>query len=394
MNTIAYKLYEVILILKKFILILISVFMIGFEAYAVSPEDISAECACLIEQKTGKVLFSKNKDLKHAMASTTKIMTAIIALEESDPDDIVTMSATAASTEGSSVYIEAGEKIKMLDLIYGLMLNSGNDAAVAISEHISGSVPEFCEKMNEKTKELGLKNTSFKNPNGLFEEGHFTTASDLAEITRYAMKNEHFREIVKTKNKKVNLVDTGKELYFGNHNKLLWNYEGSTGVKTGYTKDTGRCLVSSAERNGSSLILVTLDAPNDWNDHKVLLDYGFSKIETRIIIEKDQVLKTAEINGVLCDFVAASDSILTIEQGENVNTLVNIKIPDKLTGPYNLGEKVGVAEVILNGEIVDKVDIISTQEVFEKQEKEIIVEEKKGFFERLFNIILKFFLYS
>lgn len=368
--------------------------MLNTGVYAISSDDISAECATVIELKTGKTLFSKNAKTRHAMASTTKIMTAIIALENSSLDDIVTMSANAASTEGSSVYLEAGEKIKMSYLVYGLMLNSGNDAAVAIAEHISGNVSEFCEKMNNKVKELGLSDTQFKNPNGLFEEGHFTTASDLAEITRYAMRNDIFREIVKTKTKTVTLVGSNKELYFGNHNKMLWNYDGAIGVKTGYTKNTGRCLVSAAEKNGCTLICVTLDAPNDWTDHKTLLDYGFSNIETRIVVEKDQVIKTAEINGKLCDFIAERQSVLTLEQGSSKKPVVNVKIPKKLTGPFEKGEKVGILEVILDGEVLETIDIISKDCVYEKQTTQNIIEKKEGFFIRLFNFIIKFFLYA
>ncbi len=380
--------------MKKYIFIIISILFFGTTAHAVSPSDISAECACVIELKTGRMLFSKNESTRHAMASTTKIMTALLALSEAEPDDLILMSATAAATEGSSVYIPAGEHVKMLDLVYGLMLNSGNDAAVAIAEHISGDVPSFCEKMNAKAKELGLSDTVFKNPNGLFEEGHFTTASDLAELTRYAMKNELFREIVKTKTKSIVLPDSNQEIYFGNHNKMLWNYEGAIGVKTGYTKDTGRCLVSAAEQNGSTIICVTLDAPNDWNDHRILLDYGFSKLESRLIIENGQVLKTAEINGKLYDFVAANESVISTEQGKIATTLVNIKISDKLSGPFAKGEKVGVAEVILDGEIIDYVDIVSTEDIAEHQDTEKIIKKNDNFFIRLLNIILKFFLYT
>ncbi len=380
--------------MKKYIFIIIAIFMFNPSAYALSSSDISAECATLIEFKTGKALFSKNADVRHAMASTTKIMTAIITLENSSPDDIVTMSHNAASTEGSSVYIEAGEKVRMEDLVYGLMLNSGNDAAVAIAEHISGSVPEFCKKMNDKVRELGLSDTNFKNPNGLFEEGHYTTASDLAKITRYAMQNEIFREIVKTKNKSITLVDSPRELYFGNHNKMLWNYDGAIGVKTGYTKDTGRCLVSSAEKDGGILIAVTLDAPNDWADHRALLDYGFSKIETNVIIEKDQILKTVEIDGILYDFIAEKESVLTLEQGSSQKTIVNVKIPNKLTGPFEKGEKVGICKVILDGEVLDTVDIVSKDEVYKQEDKEKIIEKEEGFFARLFNFIMRFFLYA
>lgn len=382
------------MLLKKIIFIIMLAFLITPNAFALSENDISAECACLIEAKTGKVLFSKNKDLKHAMASTTKIMTAIIALEECDPNESVCMSATAAVTEGSSIYMKPGEKIKMLDLIYGLMLNSGNDAAVLIAEHISGNVDAFCQKMNEKAASLGLTDTNFTNPSGLYDENHYTTADNLAALTRYAMKNDTFREIVGTKTKTVVLEESGHELYFSNHNKLLWNYEGAIGVKTGYTKDTGRCLVSAAEKNGTTLICVTLDAPNDWTDHQVILDYGSKNIESRIIIEKNQVLKTAEINGKLYDFIALDSSILSFPPGNTAKTLVNLKIPEELTGPFYKGEKVGVAEVIFEGKVLDTVDIVSAEDIYAHQETEHIIEEKLSFWDRLLNFLLKFLLYA
>lgn len=379
-------------------IIFITVLLLAFtaipKALALTNDDISAECACLIEAKTGKVLFAKNKDLKHAMASTTKIMTALIALEECDPEELVCVSASAAATEGSSIYLKAGEKIKMLDLLYGLMLNSGNDAAVAVAEHISGNTDNFCVKMNEKAASLGLTSTSFKNPNGLYDENHYSTASDLCILARYAMKNKLFREIVGTKTKTVTLPEASQELYFSNHNKLLWNYSGATGIKTGYTKDTGRCLVSSAEKDGTELICVTLNAPNDWNDHSLLLDYGFSMLEARIIIEKNQVMKTAEIDGKIYDFIAADASVLSLEHDSTEKALVNLKISEKLTGPFKKGEKVGEAEVIFNGEALDTVDIISETDIYSSQETEHIIKENLSFWDRLLNFFLKFLFYN
>ena len=363
-------------------------------AYALNKDDISAECACVIEAKTGKVLFEKNKNKQHAMASTTKIMTGIIALEETNPDDIITMTITASKTEGSSIYLEPGEKIYMRDLIFGLMLNSGNDAAVAIAEHISGTPAEFCKKMNEKAQELCLLNTNFKNPNGLYEEGHFTTAHDLAKLTQYAMKNKEFREIVSTKEKKITLVEPARELYFSNHNKLLWDYDGAIGVKTGYTTDTGRCLVSAAEKNGTTLYCVTLDAPGDWADHTKILDYCFSKLESRVIIEQGQVLKTVKIGEKLYDFIANSDSLISYDKGTTAQTLVNLKLPKNISGPFAKGEKIGVAEVIFGGEVLDSVDIIASEDVPKDENTEYHPYKNQGFFRKLWENILKFFLYA
>ena len=380
--------------MKKILLLIIILVFSYSTCYALTESDISAECACVIESKTGKVLFDKNKDMRHAMASTTKIMTGIIALEEADADEIVTMSITASKTEGSSIYLEPGEKIYMRDLVYGLMLNSGNDAAVAIAEHISGTPAEFCRKMNEKADELGLSDTNFKNPNGLYEEGHFTTAHDLARLTQYAMKSKEFREIVSTKEKKIILAEPARELYFSNHNKLLWDYNGAIGVKTGYTTDTGRCLVSAAEKNGTTLYCVTLDAPGDWSDHTKMLDYCFSKLESRVIIEQGQVLKSVRVGEKLYDFVASSDSLISYAKGTTARTLVNLKLPKKISGPFEKGEKIGVAEVIFGGEILDTVDIIASEDVPKDTNTEYYSWQNQGFFEKLWDNILKFFLYA
>ena len=183
--------------------------------------DISARNACLIEKLTGNVLFEKNSSEQAPMASTTKIMTAITALENSTSDEVVTVSRNAAHQEGSSAYLRTGDEIQMQDLLYGLMLNSGNDAAVAVAEHVSENTQDFAVLMNEKAKEIGAVNTNFVNPNGLFDEKHYTTALDLAKISAYAMENKDFREIVSAKTKRIVVKNTGVQMYFSNHNKLL-----------------------------------------------------------------------------------------------------------------------------------------------------------------------------
>lgn len=194
---------------------------------------VSAQYACLIDSLSGKVLYEKNAYARHSMASTTKIMTALVALENGNMDDVVTVSANAAGTEGSSIYLKAGEKITLQNLLYGLMLESGNDAAIAIAEHIGGSVERFAEMMNEKAASIGANNTQFKNPNGLDEEGHYTTAYDLALITREALRNKNFAEIVATKQKTIRNLDESFPRSLSNHNKLLSLYSGCDGVKTG-----------------------------------------------------------------------------------------------------------------------------------------------------------------
>lgn len=237
--------------------------------------DLSARAAVLINGKNGEIIMEKNKDERLPMASTTKIMTGLLACESKKMKKTVTVSPVASGTEGSSLWLEPGERQTLENLTYGLMLRSGNDAAVAIAEFLGGSTDAFALLMNERAKKIGVRNTSFKNPNGLNEDGHFTTAYDLALISRAAMKNKKFRKIVSTKNKTVPWESSEWDRSLTNHNKMLWRYDGCNGIKTGFTKKSGRCLVTSAKRGGTELICVTLNAPDDWNDHTKMLDYGF-----------------------------------------------------------------------------------------------------------------------
>ena len=258
--------------MKRFTAFLIFSLLLTQNASAV---DLSARAAVLIDGKSGKVLFEKNKDERLPMASTTKIMTGLLACESKKMKKTVTVSPVASGTEGSSLWLEPGEKQTLENLTYGLMLRSGNDAAVAIAEYLGGSIDAFALLMNERAKKIGVKNTGFKNPNGLDAEGHFTSAYDLALISREAMKNKTFRKIVSTKNKTIPWESSEWDRSLTNHNKMLWRYEGCNGIKTGFTKKSGRCLVTSAKRGKTELICVTLNAPDDWNDHTKMLDYGF-----------------------------------------------------------------------------------------------------------------------
>jgi D-alanyl-D-alanine carboxypeptidase len=209
------------------------------------------------------------------MASTTKIVTAVIALTELDSDKIIEVDKRAVGIEGSSVYLEEGEMLSAKSLVYATLLSSANDAAAALAYEISGDIPSFAMKMNELAASLGLQNTNFTNPHGLDDKEHYTSAHDLALLTAYAIKNPLFLEIASTK--RAEIISSLKNRTLVNHNKLLSSYEGCVGVKTGYTKKSGRSLVSAAERNGKMLISVTINAPDDWIDHKRMLDFGFSR---------------------------------------------------------------------------------------------------------------------
>ncbi len=248
---------------------------------------VSAASSVLYAPSSGVFLCEKEADERRFMASTTKIMTALVALEHAHPCDTVSVHPDAVGIEGSSVYLTAGECVTMETLLYALMLQSANDAAAAIAYEVGGSIAGFSSLMNEKAEALGLRDTHFENPHGLHEESHYTTARDLAIIAAAAMEKPFFRELAKTKKKVITLEAGARTLV--NHNKLLFSHGDVVGIKTGFTKRSGRCLVSAAEKDGVLLIAVTLNAPNDWSDHRALLDYGFDTLECRTLKKEGEV---------------------------------------------------------------------------------------------------------
>ncbi len=346
--------------MKKIIFAAALFFSLATPCHALS---ISGEAGVIIAADTNEIIYEKNSERRLPMASTTKIMTAIVALENSAPDEEVTVSANAERQEGSSIYLRRGDKIRMEDLLYGLMLNSGNDAAVAVAEYISGNVEGFSLEMNRLAEKIGANNSSFKNPNGLFDAEHYTTAYDLAKITAYAMRNDDFKKIVSAKEKSAK-INNSEVLYFHNHNKLLKMYEGSIGVKTGFTKRSGRCLVSAAERNGVTLIAVTLNAPDDWNDHIKMLDYGFSKCATKEILAKNQPLKSLNTeSGEQIDAVLGEGISVTAIDGKAPPSEVKLHIAERLGAPIFKGEKIGEAEVYVGGRLYSVADLLAGNDV-------------------------------
>lgn len=331
---------------------------------------VSAKSAICLHYPTGQVLYAKNANEKLPMASTTKIMTALVALENANLSDVVTVGANAAGVEGSSMYLKEGQTLSMSDLLHGLMLSSGNDAAVAIAEHVAGSEEAFCELMNQKAESLGCSNTQFRNANGLPDEAHFTTALELARITGEALKNETFREIVSKKSVKV----SGKILT--NHNKMLSLYEGAIGVKTGYTKKAGRTLVSAARKDGIELIAVTLNAPDDWDDHKKMLNAGFETVEIRTLAEKDKIADVFSVSNGSEENVSAvfSESFsLPVIKGKNTETKFIVEAA--LSAPIEKGQTVGKAVFYLEGIPMGEVPLLA--------EKNIPQIEKPSFWDRV-----------
>ncbi|SET54223.1 D-alanyl-D-alanine carboxypeptidase family protein [Paenibacillus sp. NFR01] len=248
----------------------------------------NARAAALIDVTSGRILYSSRGDEPMLIASLTKIMTAIVAIENSDLSSMVKVSKNASGKEGSSLYLKQGEEMTLENMLYGLMLRSGNDAATAIAEHVGGSEEGFVHLMNAKAEELNLKHTHFANPHGLDAEGHYSSANDLAVLTAYALHNPVFAEIVKTKEKTADNPNEAWDYKWSNKNKMLRLYEGADGVKTGYTKKALRCLVSSATRGGQQLVAVTINDGNDWNDHMSLLDFGFNHYPLKTLVERGE----------------------------------------------------------------------------------------------------------
>ena len=318
-------------------------------AFAVPTIETSASATSLIDVQSGRILYSEDGDVQLRIASLTKIMTAIVAIEKGSLSDMVKVSKRAAGKEGSSIYLKVGEEMSLSNMLYGLMLRSGNDAATAIAEHVGGSEAGFVYLMNEKAKELGLSNTQFKNPHGLDEEGHYSSANDLAVLTAYALKNKVFAEIVRTEDKKAPNPYEDWDYSWHNKNKMLDKYEGADGVKTGYTKKAFRCLVSSATRNGQQLVAVTINDGDDWKDHQSLLDWGFKYFPHSKLAEKKQVVSgTSYVYGRTFNF--------PLEESEVDKVTAQLKEVNKNTVHYALGER-GRMIFYLNGQEIGHVPV-------------------------------------
>ena len=314
---------------------------------------ISAKSAILIDADGGGVLFSKNAYERMGMASTTKIMTALTVLRLSDVDRTVTVPCEAVGTEGSSVYLCEGEKLTVGELLYALLLASANDAAVALAIALAGSVERFCDHMNLYAAELGLENTHFTNPHGLSDSDHYTTAYDLSMISREALANDTLREIFSTYKKTLPMCGEADKRLVVNHNKLLRSYDGAIGMKTGFTKATGRCLVSAAQRDGLTLICVTLCAPDDWKDHTAMLDHGFENYEKHVFAKTGELEYTLPAVGADSDSVILTNTApltLTVKKGEQIRAEYRFTSSYRfLYAPIEKGYKVGYVTVICEG---------------------------------------------
>ncbi|HZG85196.1 D-alanyl-D-alanine carboxypeptidase family protein [Paenibacillus sp.] len=352
------------------------------------PPRISTHAAAssVIDVKSNRIVFQENGDERMRIASLTKVMTAIVAIENADLTDIVKVSSRAYGKEGSSIYLHLGEEMTLHNMLYGLMLRSGNDAATAIAEHVGGSVEGFVYLMNEKARMLGMKNSSFKNPHGLDEEGHYSSANDMAVLTAYALKNKVFQEIVKTKVKRAPNPNEDWDYKWVNKNKMLNMYEGADGVKTGYTKLAHRTLISSATRNGQQFAVVTLNDGDDWNDHKRLLDYAFQHYPSTTIVRAGERVEAPNL-------VVARSFEYPLAQGEIGDLRKKIVLEDELSTDYRLGER-GRLELYLKGKLIGSLPLFEDgSERYKVQEQATFLytkyEEREQSYGDVFRTLLK-----
>lgn len=378
------KLFKPLLLVSTlFCLLSLSVFADGvFVASSPEPSfpEISAQSYVICDAKTGEVLFAQNENNRMPIASTTKVLTCLVALENAGLDEMVTVTADSCGIEGSSIYLYEGEKLTVRDLLYGLMLESANDAATCIAIHVAGDVASFSDMMNKKAAELQLANSHFNNPHGLEDPEHYSSALDMSRIWCEAMKNSNFREIVSSKTYRIDLDNDEGYRFLSNHNKLLKTYDSSIGGKTGYTKNAGRCLVSGAEYNGVELVMVTLNDPNDWADHENMLDYAFSLYTTVDVAEEGSISHTLPVVGAKKKQIELKNTdrlVLTLRDVSRLQT--KLVAPRFVYAPV-LNTELPLAKVVylVDGKEIASLPLYPTEK--------LVKQEKESIFKRLINI--------
>ena len=344
----------------KTILVLVSVFALlvplKYKSVIAYKSDFNCNSTSeiIMEISTGRVLFANNIHEKKYMASTTKILTAIVVIEHCDLEETVEISKKTVGIEGSSIYLEAGEKLTVKDLLYGLMLRSGNDCAETLAVHCSGSIDGFAVLMNETAKKIGAKDSHFINPHGLHNDNHYTTAYDLALISCYAMKNSDFKEIVATKNIKIPFTTHDTYRYLTNKNKLLKEFDGATGIKTGFTKKAGRCLVGSCEKDGMELVSVVLNCGPMFERTKTLFQTALDRYKMYDLVENDNIIafipieNSNEKRGVYIK----NDVVVPLTENEKENIIIKYELPDFIKNDEKKDEEIGLIKIYCKNNLI------------------------------------------
>jgi len=371
---------RIFLLLTITTVLLIALFSFG--SYAVTTgSNISARSAVLYCSDNSEFVFEKDADTAVPMASLTKVMTALVVLDRSDPQSVVEIPSEACGIEGSSVYLTAGEKLTVGDLLYALMLESANDAAVALALSVSDSVSDFAELMNRKAEELSLTSTHFTNPHGLDDEDHYSSARDLALLFDYALRNEDFAKIVSTYKYSIPYGDDPDGRSLVNHNRLLNSCEGCIGGKTGYTKRTGRCLVSACRRKDITLICVTLNDTDDWADHRDMFDYGFSILDRYTLVNEGTFVGMHLISGTsdtVRGKISTFEAVLTKDQYNSLNPVYRLK--RFYYAPVNNGDVLGSLVWYCEDKLIGSCEITSIETIES-------IKYKRSFWSRLFSFL-------
>ncbi len=337
----------------------------GFSVYAAEkPQDLSAQAYVLLSADTGEVLAAKNAHERHSMASTTKIMTALVALEQGIPEQQIQVTSDMVRVEGTSIGLLPDDLITVRTLVSGMLLESGNDAANVTAYAVAGSQKKFLDLMNQKAAAIGMQNTHFETVSGLDSDNHYSTAYDMAILGAAALRNTEFRRICGQKSERVLYGNPPYARTLTNHNRLLSEYPGAIGIKTGFTKKSGRCLVSAAERDGITLVAVTLRAPNDWADHRKLLDYGFSVMQTREYSDFVKDISVPVVGGSAPRVPARlyCPAVLPVADA-SAELQVEVYVQPFLYAPVGAGNPVGTAVYKLDGKIVREIPLVAAEDI-------------------------------
>lgn len=347
--------------IKKFLYFIICSVLLTVNVGGLSCDEISAECAVVIVQNTGEIVFQRNANKKHSMASTTKIMTALLAVESGLLSNEFVIDSDSIKVEGTSMGLKENDIVSLLDLTYGMLLPSGNDAANATAVYLCGNVENFVQKMNEKASEIGMKNTNFVTPSGLDDENHYSTAYDMALLGAYAVKNKYFVDICSSQSVKLSYGNPPYDRWLYNHNKLLASYDYVYGIKTGFTKKSGRCLVSYAVKNNVGIVVVTLNDKNDWYDHKLMFDYAFDEIksDTLTVLLPEYI----DVVGGVNDKISLAPVKYKTNYYKNNSYSYKIFIDKFVYAPVNCGDIIGKVEIYYENNLIDSVSLTSATEV-------------------------------
>lgn len=377
--------------MKKIFSVVLTVIFVLACPYVVSAEnktpEVSAKACVLIEEKTGKILFEKNSSEKLPMASTTKIMTTLLCLESGGLDDSFVVDSEAIKVEGSSMGLTEGDVVTKRDLCYGMMLPSGNDAANATAVKLGGSIENFSKMMNERAEEIGMTRTCFVTPSGLEGDGHGASAYDMALLAREALRNSDFVEICSQKKAKVKFGNPPYERWLTNTNKLLDMYEGVKGVKTGFTDEAGRCLVSACERDGISLVCVTLNDKNDWQDHINMYDYGYATLKP-LELSSDEIFAVPVAGGTENTVpVRAEGKLLIGDDGKTENKISSeIILPPFVYSNIKLGDKIGEIKYYYKDMYISSIPLKAMKNT---EYKKSLKKTDKSFFEKIKNFLFE-----